>query len=388
MVYFRSAFYTPEDSGLAFRDFNYTRLSLDLPSASIHWNLQEKMEVLGIIDLGIVTDGAGSSFPEIFCRLVMEFPRQDSRGELLILQGGTRIALVFPGNSQGNVEVSESFTILSFRFVDGAFYWRSSKNSKTYTISDPFVTLYLSPDGIDDEDWTTPFQDPNQLIRVLRNKGNFTTGIPDVTNRFGSDRYIGAEILAYPGQYNATWFWQYIDFYGINVIGMGDSPEDVVFYGHDKNEGIKMAGALEINFKNITINSNNTGVYMLHCHDINFEDCRFILRNPTPRNVIFCSRGSRVVLGRQIQLDSASNFRRFVNSSYDSSVEINCNLVAVNGNTLNFSDSFLFADAEARIYAEPLTIGDGTILQGLAAAVRRGGRIYAPPEEINNLIYM
>lgn len=393
MTFFRSAFYTPEASGEAFRDFDYDRLSLDLASLTTTWDLEGKIEKKALLDLGSVTDGNGSFFPELSCTLSLVNPRNDSWGELVVDQGETRLLLTFPVHSRGNTEVNgEGISYLRFRYLDGYFYWESSRDSSTHTLAQEKVTLMLAPDGVDDSDWRTPYRTQPHLINEMRRLipfvGNGLTPAQD--SSYSSDRIIAVTILVMPGVYD-SWFFHYLDKYGIEVIGAGDSPGDVVVYGNDKNTGIKIAYCNTITIKNLTISSNQQCGYIIGSQDILFENCELICRKTFwPTSALFCTRNSWLRVNGEIGLQNpvygdVGDIGFFVSSTYASIANISCNLSSPDNLSFWGTGAFLKATFASIIDAGKLTTGN--TLEGAAASVSQDGKIYMPAELINNLTY-
>lgn len=324
-----------------------------------------------------------------------------SQGKIILTQGETKVILNFPINSIGKFEIGEQTTNLSFVYTSNGYVWGSDIDSTTYSLAaNSAIDLYVDPiSGINDQNHLTPYLTINHCIREIKRLIPYTTR-PEQTSGYGGDRFIGVNVRLMPGTYaltpneydgdgnpiqSETVFAQYLSSYGISFIGQGTTPNDVIIYGNDANDGIKISNSCEINFENLTISSNRSGIYVLDSNDINVLNCIFINRSNNVRNAIF-SLNSRLVLKGVVEL--RGQFRRLVNCNRHSIAEISAEIIVTPSaeNPKPF-EGFLSAFTASDIYASQMTVPGGVPQGGIALVLDSPKCTIEMPTDIGGLTY-
>ena len=325
-----------------------------------------------------------------------------SQGKILVVQGDTKVNLTFPSNSTGKFEVGPDSTSLIFVYTNNGYIWTSSEDSSTYSLgANGTVDFFIDPvNGVDDRNPGTPYLTINHTIQEINRLVPYTYR-PTQSSGYSGDRFIGVRVHLASGTYattpnevdgtgnpiaSETVFAQYLSRYGIDFIGEGTTPNDVIIYGNNANDCIKLSGSHEVNFTNITFSSNRSGIYALDSRDITITNCIFINRSSSVKNAIFASRGSRVILQGEIELQG--NFRRLINCNMQSIAEVNCNVTVIPA-TVNSQpfEGFLSAFKGSDIYAQNMTVPGGVPQGGIALVVDSPKCTIEMPTDIAGLTY-
>ncbi|MEQ9236345.1 right-handed parallel beta-helix repeat-containing protein [Coleofasciculus sp. E2-BRE-01] len=395
----------------------YTTVNLQQTESGqeIYLDLKGKQNALFIVQLGTLTEtttdpdtGLETTTPVKEINPIITFDNSTanfSQGKILIVQGSTTLLPIFPLGSQGNFEINPNpngTTILDFIHTDSGYVWNSSRDSSTYSLASAgVVDLHVDPvAGVNDKNPQTPYQTINYTIGEIKRLIPHSVAYPHQSSGYSGDRFIAVRVHLAPGTYalspdelddegnpiaSETVFAQYLNKYGIDFIGEGETPSEVIIYGNNSNDGIKLSNSCECNFKNLTISFNRSGIYVLDSNDISVENCIFENRSSNVRNAVFCYH-SRIILKGIIEL--RGNFRRLINCDMNSVSLISCQVIVTppTENPKPF-EGFLSAFRGSDIYAENMTIPSGVPQGGNAMETDSPKCTIEMPIDIENLVY-